>query len=258
MRFTIASAVVAFAASALAQTEGFDAINIPEENQVIPAGSTFEVKWDAPATYLTGTISISLIGGADQGSLQPIAEIDSGVANNAESYQWTVDASLGDEALYGLVFKLDSNPGIFQYSKPFKIGAGEGKGKNTGKTTKYLTTAHGVQTVTLSSCPPSSTSTFITTTRAQNTTISHPATTKTKSFTPSSVFVPPPPPPSVTPIAPPPPPPPAPTPEQPQLPTPEPTVPQPTPEPPAPTAAGAHLVAGPMALIGGLAIALAL
>ena len=77
MRFTITSAIVAFAASALAQTEGFDAINIPEENQVIPAGSTFEVKWDAPATYLTGTISISLIGGADQGSLQPIAEIDS-------------------------------------------------------------------------------------------------------------------------------------------------------------------------------------
>lgn len=74
MRFS-AAAVLAFAATALAQTPDFDPIYTPEKDETVAAGSPFTVTWDAPAKYAAGTISIELIGGATQNTQQHIANI---------------------------------------------------------------------------------------------------------------------------------------------------------------------------------------
>jgi hypothetical protein len=76
MRFTIsATAVLAMAMSAFAQTPDFDPVYTPAANAVIKAGSTFEITWQAPAKYAEGTISISLIGGATQNTQVPLEDI---------------------------------------------------------------------------------------------------------------------------------------------------------------------------------------
>lgn len=72
--FSAAAAVLAFAASALAQTADFDPVYTPAEGTVVQAGQPFKVTWSAPAKYQTGTIKIHLIGGADANTLVPIGE----------------------------------------------------------------------------------------------------------------------------------------------------------------------------------------
>lgn len=75
--FASASAILAIATSALAQTADFDPVYTPKKGEVVPAGSTYEVTWSAPAKYKDGKISISLIGGADPNSLVPLSDIAS-------------------------------------------------------------------------------------------------------------------------------------------------------------------------------------
>lgn len=181
-----------------------------------------------------------------------------GIPNSDEKYSWAVDSSLGAEATYGLVVKLESNPDIFQYSNPFKVKAGNGDGGDggdDGKPIYTVTTATGIKTVTLTSCPPSTTSTISTTSAISTTstpiqtTTSTPNTTSvwttTHAWNTSSTFVVP----SISTTLPPP--------VSTGLGQPETSAPAPAPEP-TPTdapGAGSHLVAGPVALIGGLAMA---
>ncbi|CAM1507033.1 Fc.00g066740.m01.CDS01 [Cosmosporella sp. VM-42] len=162
MKFSVA-AVLAFAASAFAQTADFDPIFTPSNGEVVPAGSTFKITWQAPAKYANEKIIISLIGGATQATQVPLQDIATGVSNAAESYDWAVDASLGAEAFYGLVFKLQSDPNVFQYSMPFKIGGGSVSSSSASATTT-LTATTGVKTVTLSSSSASTTVVVETTT----------------------------------------------------------------------------------------------
>lgn len=163
MKFSVA-AVLAFAATAFAQTADFDPIFTPASGEVVPAGQTFKITWQAPAKYAGQKISISLIGGATQATQVPLQDIASGVDNSAESYEWTVDASLGAEAFYGLVFKLDSDPNVFQYSNPFKIdGSAVPVSSSTGSATTTLTATTGVKTVILSSSSSIYTSAAVTT-----------------------------------------------------------------------------------------------
>lgn len=75
--FATASALLAMATAAIAQTADFNPIFTPKDLEEIPAGSLYEVTWEAPAKYADGTVSISLIGGATQGTLVPIGDIDS-------------------------------------------------------------------------------------------------------------------------------------------------------------------------------------
>lgn len=181
MRFSIA-AVLAFAASTLAQTADFDPIYSPKQDETIAAGSTYTITWDAPAKYADGTISISLIGGPTQPTQQQIANIASGVKNSAKTYTWTVDAALGTEKVYGLVFKLESNPKIFQYSNPFHIKASENK--PTGSGTLTLTKSHGTKTIILSttSTPSSTTVAPTTTATSSSTVIETTSSIKTKHY----------------------------------------------------------------------------
>lgn len=66
---------MALAATAFAQTADFNPIYKPDANQVIPAGSTFDIVWDAPAKYEAGSVSIHLIGGATQNTQVPLLDI---------------------------------------------------------------------------------------------------------------------------------------------------------------------------------------
>ncbi|KAG9257926.1 Ser-Thr-rich glycosyl-phosphatidyl-inositol-anchored membrane family-domain-containing protein [Emericellopsis atlantica] len=158
MRFS-ASAVLAFAASVLAQTPGFDPIYTPGLNQEVPAGKTFEITWQATDPYKDANIKISLIGGASQGTQQPIKDIASGVKNSAQSFSWAVDASLGADAVYGLIISLADNSDVFQYSTPFQITQAEADNTEAASTeasqsTVVKTTAEGIKTISLTSCPP--------------------------------------------------------------------------------------------------------
>lgn len=125
MQFTIsAAALVAFASGALAQLAGFDTMYKPASGQVIPAGQTYTIEWEAgPAEYDDQTISIVLLAGETPNTLEPSSEpIVSGLVNKAGSYDWAVPANLGDKPTYGLRIELESDPtGVFQYSFPFQI-----------------------------------------------------------------------------------------------------------------------------------------
>ncbi|KAH8885087.1 hypothetical protein GQ53DRAFT_367194 [Thozetella sp. PMI_491] len=117
MHFTAAT-VLAFAASALAQTLHFDAITKPGQSETIPAGSKYTIQWE-PSTEYSGTVSLSVIGGASPQTLQPVADIAKSVDNSLGTYDWAVPSSLGSLAVYGIQITLDSNSSIFQYSFPF-------------------------------------------------------------------------------------------------------------------------------------------
>ncbi|ODA78758.1 hypothetical protein RJ55_06141 [Drechmeria coniospora] len=165
MRFQLSlSAVLALAASAFAQTADFDPIYTPKSNEVIPAGSPYSITWSAPAKYAAGTISIHLIGGATQNTQVPIMDIASGIKNSDNGYTWLVDATLGSQAVYGLVIKLESDPSIFQYSMPFQI-------KGNGVVTTGTTSRSSASTTT-----DSTTTGSVTTTTTQHSTTSYPTT----------------------------------------------------------------------------------
>lgn len=70
MQFTISAATfLALVSSVLAQTPGFDAITTPAKAEVVPAGSSYVIKWDYTAAY-PGTVTIQLLEGATSTTLQ--------------------------------------------------------------------------------------------------------------------------------------------------------------------------------------------
>ncbi|KAK8145368.1 hypothetical protein G3M48_004507 [Beauveria asiatica] len=157
MRFTIAT-VLAFAASAVAvgvdATEGFDRIDTPDKDEQLPAGKPYVVKWDNPAPYTEGPVYIQLLGGNDPNTLTVKTERLATIDNKDKEYTWNVDASLGDDATYGLRFVWEKDDNVVQYSKPFHIK----KGDSAGASTVTMTSSQGVKTVTLSSASTSSSS----------------------------------------------------------------------------------------------------
>ncbi|KAM3555586.1 hypothetical protein ARSEF4850_005922 [Beauveria asiatica] len=157
MRFTIAT-VLAFAASAVAvgvdATEGFDRIDTPDKDEQLPAGKPYVIKWDNPAPYTEGPVYIQLLGGNDPNTLTVKTERLATIDNKDKEYTWNVDASLGDDATYGLRFVWEKDDNVVQYSKPFHIK----KGDSAGASTVTMTSSQGVKTVTLSSASTSSSS----------------------------------------------------------------------------------------------------
>jgi len=174
MRFAASvAALLGLAASALAQTKGFDPIKSPTNGQVLTTGQTLTIKWDAAKKYAKDTVTISLIGGATQGDQFPIKDLATGIPNSAQHFSWKLDESLGTDAVYGLTITSDSNPKIFQYSYPFHIkkstgGSGSASGYSAATSSisyaTTMTTTYGVKTVHISSCPPTTTSVAVNTT----------------------------------------------------------------------------------------------
>ncbi|KAK4078533.1 uncharacterized protein Triagg1_2864 [Trichoderma aggressivum f. europaeum] len=132
MRFTLTvPAFLALVSAAFAQTADFDPITVPTSNEEITSGAPFTVEWTVPAKYAADTITIELIGGPTQATQQVLATIATGVKNSAKTFVWNVDATLGSQAFYGLIFRSESNPDIFQYSNPFHIKTGTVKASST-------------------------------------------------------------------------------------------------------------------------------
>ncbi|RKU46053.1 hypothetical protein DL546_002671 [Coniochaeta pulveracea] len=145
MRFTLTTAVLAFASSVLAAdpTDGFDVISKPGQDEQVPAGATYEVTWEPNSNY-TGTISLSLLGGASQGTLQNLGPLATGIDGAAGKYSWEVEKSLGKDKVYGLILALESNKDVFQYSHPFAIkAAAGGASDNASSSSAAPTTTSG-------------------------------------------------------------------------------------------------------------------
>jgi len=124
MRYSFA-AVLALASSVFAQTAGFDVISKPGNFEKVPASSTYNIVWD-PKPEHAGTVTISLIGGKDQKSLQPVGTLGK-ADNSAGKFEWAVSKDLGDQEIYGIQITWDEDKTIFQYSFPFHIeGSGAG------------------------------------------------------------------------------------------------------------------------------------
>lgn len=70
---TVAASALAFAASAMAQVEGFAAMSAPTKGEDIAAGSTYSIEWEA-GKY-TGPVVISLLGGKTPETLVPGAQL---------------------------------------------------------------------------------------------------------------------------------------------------------------------------------------
>lgn len=77
MQFTVpAAAFVAFVSCALAQVDGFDVFYKPEEGEVLTAGDSYTISWEAaPAEYDDETVALFLYGGPDGGHLDKVDDI---------------------------------------------------------------------------------------------------------------------------------------------------------------------------------------
>jgi hypothetical protein len=85
MQFSFYGATfLALASRVLAQTQGFDAITAPTEDQTLTAGTTTTVTWDYNPKY-AGMVTITLLQGATPKTLQ----LGSAIASKSCFYQIT-------------------------------------------------------------------------------------------------------------------------------------------------------------------------
>lgn len=94
---TRVAALLALTATSLAQLEpdpDFDAITKPGLNEKVPAGKTYTVEWTQPETAPDGPVTLSLIGGVDQGHQNVLEEIGS-KRNPAPAYSSPCGRILG-------------------------------------------------------------------------------------------------------------------------------------------------------------------
>jgi hypothetical protein len=195
MRFSFAAAL-ALATAVFAQTPGFDVISKPGNFEKVPAGTKYTIVWD-PKPEHTGTVSLSLIGGKDQKSLQALGPI--GKADNQDGkFEWDVSKTLGKEAIYGIQITWDEDTTIFQYSFPFHVtadGAAAGSdapsstpGSNSTATkTSILITSTPIGNLSTSSTSRLTTVVSSTSTSSPTRTTGAPASTSTAGAAPANI-----------------------------------------------------------------------
>jgi len=178
MRFsTVYSAALAFAATAMSQTAGFDAISAPATDEVVPAGQDYTIVW-APNSEYNGTVTISLLGGSSPSTLNTVETIATGIDTSAGKYVWSVEKTLGSDVYYGIQITLDSDTSIFQWGFHFKISAVAGSSSystaaiSTGgystSATKTATSAKSTSVKTSASYSATSSAPYPTTTATGN------------------------------------------------------------------------------------------
>jgi hypothetical protein len=104
-----------------------------------------------------------------------------GIVNKVGSYEWSIPANLGDDETYGFVIRLESNPGIFQYSFPFHIEANEDAAPSNSTQPTVAPTSTGSDNSTISSTaavPEKTISANITTAEPPKTTVVTSTSTK--------------------------------------------------------------------------------
>ncbi|KAF4630793.1 hypothetical protein G7Y89_g7345 [Cudoniella acicularis] len=124
-------ALTALASSVVAQTPGFDTIISIVQDQNVTAGSSLAIVWQ-PGSVL-GTVSISLLQGADPKSLQLGPVIKANATNTDGKFTWSVPTN-SLYATYGIQIALDSDPTTFQYSQPFHIVGGSSSSSSASGT----------------------------------------------------------------------------------------------------------------------------
>ncbi|KAF7923543.1 hypothetical protein BELL_0002g00520 [Botrytis elliptica] len=118
----VSAAILASISSVFAQTPGFDAISVPTNGQVVSVGGVLDITW-APNS-VAGTVTIKLLEGSSPATLNYDPVVIATSVNNLDgSYKWTVPASVGSFATYGIAIFLDSDVNTFQWSFPFVINA---------------------------------------------------------------------------------------------------------------------------------------
>ncbi|KAF7949876.1 uncharacterized protein EAE97_003385 [Botrytis byssoidea] len=118
----VSAAILASISSVFAQTAGFDAISVPTNGQVVSVGDVLDITW-APNS-VSGTVTIKLLEGSSPATLNYDPVVVATSINNLDgSYKWTVPASVGSFATYGIAIFLDSDVNTFQWSFPFVINA---------------------------------------------------------------------------------------------------------------------------------------
>jgi len=170
MRYSfVSAALLALASSVVAQI--FDDITSPTEDQVIPADEPFNIVWE-PAG-VDGTITITLLQGATNTSLQTGPVIKSGVNNLDGKLTWT--SADGSFATYGFFFQHEQKKELTEYSRPFHIKGGKaadaGSSSSGGSTTTIqLSTgpSYAAHTSTTTTSVPSSTVTVVSTSTTLN------------------------------------------------------------------------------------------
>lgn len=148
-----AASLLAFTGAALAQVADFDPIFTPTKDEVVAAGSTFEIKWETGSEY-NGTVTIKLLGGPSSTDLVVVDTIATDVDNSDGSYEWSVSQDLGQDATYGIEIDWNANSTIFQYSFPFVIKADESNSTSSAtaaSSTVAPSTANSTATVTSTS-----------------------------------------------------------------------------------------------------------
>ncbi|CAJ2501109.1 Uu.00g039620.m01.CDS01 [Anthostomella pinea] len=161
---TIYASVLAFAASAMAQTAGYAVMTSPASGEVLPAGETFTIVWEA-GSY-TGPATINLVGGVTPSTLVPMGAIST-VQIESGSFSWAVDCSLGTDATYGLKIVSVASPDTFQWSFPFHIKgpcAGTQTSTSSADVAVYPTSSASATGYATSSGPAIATSEVVSTT----------------------------------------------------------------------------------------------
>ncbi|KHO00118.1 Cell wall beta-glucan synthesis [Metarhizium album ARSEF 1941] len=165
MRFSLVS-VLAFAATALAQTPGFVAVISPKANEVLQAGSPYTITWQKPteAKYQKTLLTIELLGGDTQGTQVVLQSLATGVSYAAGSYTVDIPSDGVAKAVNGFRFIDESDPQVFQYSPPFQIKPSGPKSsssssgpKSSSSTSGSASATSSIKTVTLSSVSTSMT-----------------------------------------------------------------------------------------------------
>uniref|UniRef100_A0A060TGP9 ARAD1D25036p n=1 Tax=Blastobotrys adeninivorans TaxID=409370 RepID=A0A060TGP9_BLAAD len=125
---TFALSVLASVAAAAS-----NAIHKPSYGQVVNAGSTFTIEWDA-----TGGDKVNLVlrdGKSD--ALKTVGDIAKGV-DNTGSYDWEVDSDLDTNTDYSIMIENQSNSSDINYSPYFTVlatGAGYTSSSNSSSVT---------------------------------------------------------------------------------------------------------------------------
>jgi hypothetical protein len=142
MRYSyVSAAIMAFAPAVFAQVPGFDAISVPAQDQIVKVGDVLDIKWDPNS--VAGTVKLQLLEGATPATLNYDPVVIATSVNNLDGhFAWTVPASVGSFAAYGIQITLDgSDDKTFQWSNHFKIQPAASSSSSVISSTAAATTS---------------------------------------------------------------------------------------------------------------------